>query len=208
MKEQTIRGYAKISEIPLKQLLEDLRQSGITCEADDIIDKYMRQILMELYRQRREAKRLESLSEIEAKAWEEAKAIEESERKNRESEALAYVEAKALEAFSKSSGNLRKIGEIIDLCLELLPEKVKSSLSKAIKNKPFSVFVVDSCYEFFKAYHFAIKDIELYMQDQKLRGKIHYDGDLIRVSLGFNKTNIGLSNLLNNINKKLSQIGL
>ncbi|MFM8331791.1 MAG: restriction endonuclease [Candidatus Methylumidiphilus sp.] len=168
MKEQTIREYAKSAEIPLRQILQDLKQLGFsTCGADDIFDKHMLKVFRGFYRKTHEARRIET----EAKALERAKAIKES----REKEALLYAEHKATEVFSKSSDNLKKLGQIIDLCLELLPEKVNSSLSLAIQNKSFSVFILENCYDFLKAFHFAksLKD-----SDKKLP-ELYFDRKII-----------------------------
>lgn len=49
---QTIRQYAKISEIPLKQVLNDLKNSGFSCNADDVLNQNMRKKLSRLYRLR------------------------------------------------------------------------------------------------------------------------------------------------------------
>ena len=50
--EQTIRQYAKISEIPLKQVLDDLKNFGFSCNADDVVNREMRMKLSAIFRER------------------------------------------------------------------------------------------------------------------------------------------------------------
>jgi hypothetical protein len=51
-KEQTIRQYAKVSLIPLKQALVDLKSSGFSCNADSVLDQKMRMELLTCFRKR------------------------------------------------------------------------------------------------------------------------------------------------------------
>lgn len=48
----TVRKYAKISSIPLKQALEDLKNAGFSSSADDILTNEMRATLSKCYRSR------------------------------------------------------------------------------------------------------------------------------------------------------------
>lgn len=56
--------------------------------------------------------------------------------------ALAYAEVKASEALDE----LRKIGQLIDLCFELLPEAQRVSITQEMNNKTMSNVYVDYCY--------------------------------------------------------------
>jgi HJR/Mrr/RecB family endonuclease len=232
MKEQTIEEYAKISQIPLKEVLNDLKGFGFTCNSGDVLNKEMRQKLSNVFQQRRRANEEEELGitrelaairkmgdatrrkvmELEAlrKAREEkalgkaredwreetlrkvreaeelrkAKEEEALEKareekaliKSTESEALLYAEYKASEVLSKSSDALQKIGKIIDLCVDLVPEKVKDSVSKEINSKSFYEFIPEFYCRHLKKLFFAQKRSEIYEahnKDEKYAGIIN-----------------------------------
>lgn len=75
-KEQTIRQYAKVSEFPLKNVLDDLKRLGFSSNAEDVLDQNMRQKLSKLFRQRRNIDI--KAKEIKQTIWQFAKASEVS----------------------------------------------------------------------------------------------------------------------------------
>lgn len=109
MKEKTIKEYAKTSRIPLEKLLNDLEMLGFTCKPNDILNKEMRQKLSF------------------------KKAKETRERiKSIESEALSYAETRSAEILEQSLCNIKKIGKIIEICLNLCPENVRASCRETL----------------------------------------------------------------------------
>ncbi len=75
-KEQTIRQYAKVSEFPLKNVLDDLKKLGFSSNAEDVLDQNMRQKLSKIFRQRRNIDI--KAKEIKQTIWQFAKASEVS----------------------------------------------------------------------------------------------------------------------------------
>jgi hypothetical protein len=72
--EQSVRQYAKVSEISLKKVLDDLKTLGFSTNADDVLCQSMRQKLSILFRQRRNA--LNKAAEINQTVWQFAQASE------------------------------------------------------------------------------------------------------------------------------------
>lgn len=58
--DMSVRKYAKISSIPLKQALEDLNNAGFSCSADDLLTKEMRVTLSKCYRSRSNERKLKA----------------------------------------------------------------------------------------------------------------------------------------------------
>lgn len=56
----TVRKYAKISSIPLKQALEDLKNAGFFSSADDMVTKEMRKTLSKCYRSRSNERKIKA----------------------------------------------------------------------------------------------------------------------------------------------------
>ena len=193
---QTIRQYAKISEIPLKQILDVLKNSDYSCNADDVLNQNMRKKLSSFFRSEEykeirtkalalaEKKKQQALAEGEAakakaKALAEtkAKALAEAETKAKalaetkakalaeaETKALAYAEIKALAyaeiKATEALDDLRKIGQLIDLCFELLPEAQRVSIMQEMNNKLMSEVYVQPFYNYLKMRFHAKINIE------------------------------------------------
>ncbi len=168
---QTIGQYAKIYELPLKQTLDILKKSGFPCKADDVLNPEMHtKLAMRLCKRRIAEAEVQALTKAvaEAKALtkEKAKAEEIKARelayveeiKAIENEALAYAKVKATEVLDE----LRKIGQLIDLCFELLPEIQRVSIMGEMNNQIMSKVYVQSYYDYLKARFYENKNLDLY----------------------------------------------
>jgi tetratricopeptide (TPR) repeat protein len=151
---QTIRKYAKISEIPLKQVLEDLKNSGFFCNADDVVDNKMRKNLSDCFRKRQrtpegqkkaeelkrrkvakagELKRQNEAKFEEIKRQQQAKAEELKQQKIAKVEALKQLirnPKSKVEAVVNAEWELEeiKIGLLLELCSELIPGSLVSKI--------------------------------------------------------------------------------
>ncbi|WP_374086769.1 restriction endonuclease [Methylomicrobium lacus] len=166
-KEQTVQQYAKISEIPLKQVLEDLNKAGFSCAAHDELNQQMRKHLSKLFRQRlrpeQRAMTVSALKEREKEALERKKSetiAREKEALEREKEALEYAEAKTIEAQEE----LIKIGQLIDLCFDLLPETVRASLKGTTDNQTMSQNYIQHSSKHLIQWFVAAKNITNYVK--------------------------------------------
>ncbi len=180
MSEQTIRQYAKISEIPLKQVLDVLKNAGFTCNADDVVDKDKRQILSKWYqnsigKQKSAAKAIEDAkvraeAETKAKIEAEIKAKEESAK---EEEVLAFAEQRVNEILPE----LKKIGQLLDLCFELLPETQQALIMLETKNKkPLEYIQVNS---YLKKYFYARENCRIFQNRNRPKEGCPYDDEEI-----------------------------
>ena len=149
-KELTVRRYAITSEIPLKQVLDVLKNAGFSCNGDDVVNKDMRQTLLKWYRQE-----YCKLSKEEKK---EKQKLARDAKVARENEASAFAEKVANETLPW----LIKNGQIMDLCFELLPEVQQISIMQEMNNKKISEVYVQSYYDYLKAHYYAKKNLELY----------------------------------------------
>lgn len=143
MNELTIRQYAKISEIPLKLVLDALKNSGFTCNADDVVNKDMQKKLLKWYRQ--EYCRLTD--------DEKRKLTDDEKERKIARDAKAARAARAKEAAREKEVNeqlplIRKRGQVIDLCFELLPEVQRVSIMQEMNNQKISGVYVQSYYDF------------------------------------------------------------
>jgi hypothetical protein len=159
-KELTIRQYAITSEIPLKRVLDVLKNVGFSCNEDDVVNKDMQQKLLKWYRQEyckltkeeKAADKAESQKEKQKLAREEQKLVRDA-KVARENEVSAFAEKEANEQLPL----LIKSGQIIDLCLELLPEVQRNLITHEMNNQKISEVYVQSYYDYLKAYFYAKK---------------------------------------------------
>lgn len=189
--EQTVRQYAKISKIPLRQVLDDLKKAGFPCSANDVLDKNMRQELSRLFNQRYiEEVRAEAFMLSKQTIQEYAKIYKipvsqilealknsgfsydaddvlDKEMYGKIPEFLyqflhqkhiADAEANAGKTFRETSGKLKKIGKLIDLCVELTPKALNSSIMEATNNQLVSDILIGSYYEYLKNCFLTKKD--------------------------------------------------
>ena len=172
---KTLRQYAEIYDIPLTQALEGLKNywnyssvyfalPNFQGSVDDVLDQKRHAQLAAVFRRRltskSEAKALAKVkNKLEAEAWraesEAAKALEKVLAKQ-EAEALTYAASKASKCIDelKKIGQL-KIGQLIDLCFELVPENISISLSQATNNQVISDIYIQNYYEYLKAHFFT-----------------------------------------------------
>ncbi|WP_411725765.1 restriction endonuclease [Methyloglobulus sp.] len=144
--DQTIRQYAKISEIPLKQALEGLKNSGFNCNADDAVNHKMRKVLSTYFRKRqstpegqKEAEKLKRRKD-ELKNQKIAKALLLKQQKADELERQkpALIEKfKSLIRNPKSRNG--KIELLLGLCCELIPADIIFRINNACINKSFQI---------------------------------------------------------------------
>lgn len=127
LKNQTIRQYAKLSQLPLKELLNDLKEHGIECNADDVINSNFRKVLIQIYRKKYlSKKKIDRESKIKEKENKKLKTIFEQEKK----------------AFKKEP-DLIKLGKMLDLCIDLLPKTIQYHLFIATQNKTIKEIFID-----------------------------------------------------------------
>jgi restriction system protein len=173
-KELTIRQYAITSEIPLKRVLDVLKNVGFSCNEDDVVNKDMQQKLLKWYRQEyckltkeeKAADKAESQKEKQKLEREEQKLARDAKvaRKNEaENEVLAFAEKEANEQLPL----LIKRGQIMNLCFELLPEVQRNFITHEMNNQKISDVYVQSYYDYLKACFYAKKNIELYKTTNK-----------------------------------------
>ena len=135
--EQTIRQYANVSKISLSLVLNALEKLGISRNADDVIDPFVRQKLPEILKSELEAMAI-ILEKITAKC--------KSESLKCKSESLAYAESKASQVIDER----KKIGQLIDVCFKLIPGNISIFLSQSINNQVISDFYIQYYYEYLK----------------------------------------------------------
>jgi len=149
-KELTVRRYAITSEIPLKQVLDVLKNAGFSCNGDDVVNKDMQQTLLKWYRQEY-CKLTKEEKKEKQKLARDAKVVRE--KVARENEASAFAEKVANETLPW----LIKNGQIMDLCFELLLEVQQISIMQEMNNKKISEVYVQSYYDYLKAHYYAKK---------------------------------------------------
>jgi tetratricopeptide (TPR) repeat protein len=129
-KEQTIRQYAKVSLIPLKQALVDLKSSGFSCNADSVLDQKMRMELLACFRKRQRTPEGEKKTE-ELKQQKEAKAEDLKRQKEAKAEDLKrQKEAKAEELKRQKEANADEIKQQNEAKVEELKQIVRNPKSK------------------------------------------------------------------------------
>jgi hypothetical protein len=129
-KEQTIRQYAKVSLIPLKQALVDLKSSGFSCNADSVLDQKMRMELLTCFRKRQRTPEGEKKAE-ELKRQKEAKAEELKRQKEAKAEELKrQIEAKSEELKRQKEANADEIKQQNEAKVEELKQLVINPKSK------------------------------------------------------------------------------
>jgi HJR/Mrr/RecB family endonuclease len=168
---RTLRQYAKIYDIPVTQVLEDLKKYSLYSvlpefqgNVDDVLDQKRHAQLAAVFckwlTSKSEAKALAKVkTKLEVEAWraesEAAIALEKVVAK-KEAEALTYAASKASKCIDelKKIGQL-KIGQLMDLCFELVPENISVSLSQATNNQVMSDIYIQNYYEYLKAHFFT-----------------------------------------------------
>lgn len=117
--EQTIRQYAKASSIPLNQALDDLKRAGFSCNADDVLDQIMRKKLLACFRKRTWTPEAKANKELIRQ--EEAKEKEVKKLKLKEERLEQKLKQKLKHKLATPAG---KIGLLLDLCCELIPDQI------------------------------------------------------------------------------------
>jgi len=152
---QTLRQYANIYDIPVTQALEDLKNYSLYSvlpkfwgNVDDVLGKKRQSELAVVIRKR-------LTSKPEAKALGKLKNKLEAEARRAESESANALESDAASKASKGMDVLRKIGQLkigqlVDICFDLIPENISISISQVINNQAISDFYIQSYYEYLK----------------------------------------------------------
>ncbi|MCX7089485.1 MAG: restriction endonuclease [Methylococcales bacterium] len=137
LKEQTIREYSKISEIPLNQVLKVLENSGHKCNANDFVDPNMRRQLSVFFRKTKIPKTPKKTEEEKAILKEKKEILKNAIEieKIRLEKAIQYrkkkniaiseqIESELIASFEDTKPNIIKVSKIIDLCSELIPAAI------------------------------------------------------------------------------------
>jgi len=179
-KDQTIAEYAKYFQLPLRQILHDLEKSGLLCNPTDTATKEIRHTISTEQRKRENARhtierkfdlhqqekiankeelpKLEIIKQEEERVkWERTLKLEVTKKEEEIIKRELSIKNAKIEA-DDILCQIKKIGNIIDIVLELIPDRIRGITIKGINNNDLSGYYISSTYN-----NFAYKATEGYV---------------------------------------------